>query len=65
MYYFKDRAKEYAYKNNITFSFDGKLKKWYSKRKHAYLFEIFDVEIDKKIKKLFYFEIDWNDFELE
>jgi len=63
MYYFKDRAKEYAKKNNITFLFNGELKKWYSIRKHAYLFEIFDVEIDDKIKKLFYFEIDWNIFE--
>jgi len=63
MYYFKDRAKEYAKKNDITFLFDGELKKWYSKRKYAYLFEIFNVEIDNKIKKLFYFEIDWNNFE--
>jgi hypothetical protein len=61
IYPLKDRAIEYIKNKNIEFKWNSQIKKWYCRRKDAYLFEIFDVEG----KDLFYFEIDWKVYEFE
>jgi len=52
----KDRAKAYAKKKFIFFKWNNDIKKWYCKKEHAQLFEIYDDEGKDK----FHFEIDWN-----